>query len=119
MGSWTWCTDRWFVIFLAATGYRVHARESQVETVFPKPHRFDSQHWIDDAGRVRSDLRFFTFGFGHQVCPGQHLVNRSIFIITALILFSDTANIHAALFEICFMKRIDENVIRELCAPGK
>ncbi|KAG1816638.1 hypothetical protein EV424DRAFT_1540689 [Suillus variegatus] len=33
--------------------------------------------------------------------------------------FSDTANIHAAPLEICFMKRIDENVIRELCALGK
>ncbi|KAG1809041.1 cytochrome P450 [Suillus variegatus] len=104
--------------------------------VFPEPHRFNPQRWIDNAGRVRSDLRFFTFGFGRRVCPGQHLANRSVFINTALIMwafrlsenpaakidtlaFSDTANIHAAPFEICFSKRIDENVIRELCAPGK
>ncbi|KAG2099603.1 cytochrome P450 [Suillus discolor] len=104
--------------------------------IFPEPHRFNPQRWIDDAGRVRSDLRFFTFGFGRRVCPGQHVANRSVFITTALILwafrlsenpgakidtlaFSDTANIHAAPFEICFAKRIDENVIRELCAPGK
>ncbi|KAG1798552.1 cytochrome P450 [Suillus plorans] len=104
--------------------------------VFPEPHKFNPQRWIDDAGRVRSDLRFFTYGFGRRVCPGQHVANRSVFITAALILwafhlsenpgakidtlaFSDTANIHAAPFEICFEKRIDENVIRELCAPGK
>ncbi|KAG1840951.1 cytochrome P450 [Suillus tomentosus] len=104
--------------------------------VFPEPHRFNPQRWIDDAGRVRSDLRFFTYGFGRRVCSGQHVANRSVFITTALTLwafrlsenpgakidnlaFSDTAIIHAAPFEICFEKRMDENVIRELCASGK
>ncbi|KAG2099566.1 cytochrome P450 [Suillus discolor] len=104
--------------------------------VFPEPHKFNPQRWIDDAGRVRGDLKFFTYGFGRRVCPGQHVANRSVFINTAFILwafrlsenpatkidtlaFSDTANIHAAPFEICFAKRIDENVVRELCAPGK
>ncbi|KAG1798587.1 cytochrome P450 [Suillus plorans] len=99
-----------------------------------EPHQFNPQRWIDDAGRVRSDLKFFTFGFGRRVCPGQHVATRSIFINTALILwafrlsenpaakidtlaFSDTATIHAAPFELCLEKRIDENVIRELCAP--
>ncbi|KAG2099579.1 cytochrome P450 [Suillus discolor] len=104
--------------------------------VFPEPHKFNPQRWIDDAGRVRGDLKFFTFGFGRRVCPGQHVANRSVFINTALILwafrlsenpaakidtlaFSDTFTIHAAPFEICLAKRIDENVVRELCAPGK
>ncbi|KAG1849239.1 cytochrome P450 [Suillus subluteus] len=104
--------------------------------VFPEPQKFNPQRWIDDAGRVRDDLRFFTFGFGRRVCPGQHVANRSIFINTALILWafrlsenpaakidtlalSDTATTHAAPFEICFEKRIDENQIRELCAPGE
>jgi hypothetical protein len=71
-----------------------------------------------------------------RVCPGQHVANRSIFINTAVILWafrlsenpaakidtlaiSNTATVHAAAFEICLEKRIDENVIRELCAPGK
>ncbi|KAG1798565.1 cytochrome P450, partial [Suillus plorans] len=98
---------------------------------FPEPHRFNPQCWIDDAGRVHSDLRFFTFGFGRRVCPGQHVANRSVFITTALVLwafrlsenpaakidtlaFSDTTTVHAAPFEVCFAKRIDENVVREL-----
>ncbi|KAG2048615.1 cytochrome P450 [Suillus hirtellus] len=104
--------------------------------VFPEPHRLNPQCWIDNAGHVCGDLWFFTFGFGHQVRPGQHLANQSVFINMALIMwafhpsensavkidtlaFLDTANIHAAPFEICFVKRINENVIRELCAPGK
>ncbi|KAG1792731.1 cytochrome P450 [Suillus plorans] len=104
--------------------------------VFPEPQTFNPQRWIDDAGRVRDDLRFFTYGFGRRVCPGQHFANRSVFINTALTLwafrlsenpaakidtlaFSDTLHIHAAPFEICFEKRIEENVIRELCAPAK
>ncbi|KAG1854465.1 hypothetical protein DFJ58DRAFT_914036, partial [Suillus subalutaceus] len=79
---------------------------------FPEPHKFNPQRWIDDAGRVRDDLRFSLLALA-AVCPGQHVANRSIFINTALILwafrlsenpaakidtldFSDTANIHAA-----------------------
>ncbi|KAG2126118.1 cytochrome P450 [Suillus cothurnatus] len=102
--------------------------------VFPEPHKFNPQRWLDDTGHVRHDLRFFPFGFGRRVCPGQHVANRSIFINTALILwafrlsenpaakidtlaFSDTTIMHAAPFEIFLEKRIDENLIRELCAP--
>ncbi|KIK36926.1 hypothetical protein CY34DRAFT_46482, partial [Suillus luteus UH-Slu-Lm8-n1] len=56
--------------------------------VFPEPHLFNPQRWIDDAGRVRDDFRFFTFGFGRRVCPGQHVANRSIFINTAHIIWA-------------------------------
>ncbi|KAG1870405.1 hypothetical protein C8R48DRAFT_670780 [Suillus tomentosus] len=69
-------------------------------------------------------------------CVLVNVTNRSIFINTAVILWAfrlsenpaakidmltilDTATVHAPLFEICLEKRIDENVIRELCAPGK
>ncbi|KAG2046469.1 cytochrome P450, partial [Suillus hirtellus] len=33
--------------------------------VFPELQMFNPQRWIDDAGRVCSDLWFFTYGFGH------------------------------------------------------
>ncbi|KAG0696782.1 cytochrome P450 [Suillus ampliporus] len=102
--------------------------------VFPEPHKFNPQRWIDETGRVRDGLKSFAFGFGRRVCPGQHLANRSVFINTALILwafrlsenpvakidtfaFSDTPSTHAAPFEICVEKRVDERVIREMCAP--
>ncbi|KAG1731334.1 cytochrome P450 [Suillus paluster] len=104
--------------------------------VFPEPHKFNPQRWIDETGRVRDDLRSFAFGFGRRVCPGQHVANRSVFINTALILwafrlsenpaakidtsaFSDSTNTRAAPFEICVEKRMDERVIRELCASGE
>ncbi|KAG2047822.1 hypothetical protein BDR06DRAFT_896634, partial [Suillus hirtellus] len=58
--------------------------------VFPEPQTFNPQHGIDDAGRVRDDLRFFAFAFGfsHRVRPGQHLANRSVFVNTAFILWA-------------------------------
>ncbi|KAG2049888.1 hypothetical protein BDR06DRAFT_974851 [Suillus hirtellus] len=94
--------------------------------VFPEPHKFNPQCWINNAGHVHSDLQFFTYSFGHQVCPGQHVANQLVFITMALTLvkidklaFSDTAIIHAALFEICFEKRMDENMIGEVCTSGK
>ncbi|KAG2753558.1 cytochrome P450 [Suillus brevipes Sb2] len=95
--------------------------------VYPEPHVLNPQRWIEDAGCIRDDIRFFNFGFGRRVCPGQHVANRSIFINTTLILwasrlsenpaakidtraFSDTATVHAAPFE---------NLIRELCGPDE
>ncbi|KAJ8588373.1 cytochrome P450 [Rhizopogon salebrosus TDB-379] len=104
--------------------------------VFPEPQKFNPQRWIDETGRVRDDLRYFAYGFGRRVCLGQHIANQSIFISTALILwafrlsenpvakidtfgFTDTVNMHAFPFEICFEDRVDEKAIRELFAPGE
>lgn len=125
-----------YLIPAGATVIGNHLAIANDPEIFPEPHVFNPQRWIDDAGRIRDDLRFFTFGFGRRVCPGQHVANRSIFINTALILwafrlsenpaakidtraFSDTATVHAAPFEVCLEKRIDENLIRELCGPDE
>jgi len=128
---------RWRPVNLGGFGHRATKDIIWRDYLIPaEPHKFNPQRWIDDAGSVRDDLKFFAFGFGRRVCPGQHVANRSLFITTALILwafrlsenpaakidtlaFSDTANIYAAPFEICLQKRINENVIRELCAPGE
>ncbi|KAG0692614.1 cytochrome P450 [Suillus ampliporus] len=56
--------------------------------VYPEPHAFKPQRWLDDQGRLRDDLKFFVYGFGRRVCPGQHVANRSIFINTLLILWA-------------------------------
>ncbi|KAG2097968.1 cytochrome P450 [Suillus discolor] len=100
--------------------------------VFPEPHKFNPQRWIDDAGLVRDDLRFFAFGFGRRLSRSARQESVPLYhLTTALILwafrlsenpaakidtlaFSDTANIYAAPFEICVQKRINENVIRKL-----
>lgn len=125
-----------YLIPAGATVIGNHLAIANDPEVFPEPHVFNPQRWIDDTGRIRDDLRFFTFGFGRRVCPGQHVANRSIFINTALILwafrlsenpaakidthaFSDTATVHAAPFEVCLEKRVDENLIRELCGPDE
>ncbi|KAG2366030.1 cytochrome P450 [Suillus spraguei] len=56
--------------------------------VYPEPDEFKPQRWMDDQGRLRDDLAFFTFGFGRRVCPGQHVANRSVFINSLLILWA-------------------------------
>ncbi|KAG1748761.1 cytochrome P450 [Suillus occidentalis] len=47
--------------------------------VFPEPHAFKPQRWINNRGGMRDDLKFFVFGFGRRVCPGQYSLTRSLF----------------------------------------
>ncbi|KAG1807819.1 cytochrome P450 [Suillus subaureus] len=65
-----------------------HWSISRDPDVYPEPYAFKPQRWIDDKGGLRDDLKFFVYGFGRRVCPGQHLANRSVFIITLLILWA-------------------------------
>ncbi|OJA12679.1 hypothetical protein AZE42_10985 [Rhizopogon vesiculosus] len=65
-----------------------HWAISRDPDVFPEPHTFKPQRWIDDQGRLREDIKFFVYGFGRRVCPGQHVANRSIFINSLLILWA-------------------------------
>ncbi|KAF9235332.1 cytochrome P450 [Melanogaster broomeanus] len=65
-----------------------HWAISRDPVAFPDPERFDPQRWLDPNGQLRTDLRFFTYGFGRRVCPGLHLANGSIYINAALLLWS-------------------------------
>jgi len=65
-----------------------HWAISRDPEVFPEPHAFKPQRWIDDQGSLRDDLKFFVYGFGRRVCPGQHVANRSVFINSLLILWA-------------------------------
>ncbi|EPS94879.1 hypothetical protein FOMPIDRAFT_1054643 [Fomitopsis schrenkii] len=56
--------------------------------VYPDPETFKPSRWLDASGRLRNDLKFFTFGFGRRICVGQHLADNSVFINTALILWA-------------------------------
>ncbi|CAL1703574.1 unnamed protein product [Somion occarium] len=60
--------------------------------VFPEPDSFRPDHWLNEEGEVRDDLKHFDFGFGRRVCPGQYVAERSLFINTALIFWA--FNIH-------------------------
>ncbi|KAG2093153.1 cytochrome P450 [Suillus discolor] len=50
-----------------------HWAISRDPDVFPDPNAFKPDRWLDAEGRMRDDLKFFGFGFGRRVCPGQHL----------------------------------------------
>ncbi|EIW74033.1 cytochrome P450 [Coniophora puteana RWD-64-598 SS2] len=65
-----------------------HWAISRDPEVFPNPERFDPQRWINSKGQMRDDLKYFTFGFGRRVCPGQHVANRSVFINGAMVMWS-------------------------------
>ncbi|KAG1855085.1 cytochrome P450 [Suillus tomentosus] len=65
-----------------------HWAISRDPEVYPDPHVFKPQRWIDGRGRLRDDLSFFVYGFGRRACPGQHVANRSVFINSLLILWA-------------------------------
>ncbi|KZT68699.1 cytochrome P450 [Daedalea quercina L-15889] len=92
--------------------------------VYPNPEMFNPQRWLNADGRLRDDLKFFTFGFGRRVCVGQHVADNSLFINTALTLwafnitedpshpidpdaFTDEALIFPQPFSVHFVPRID------------
>ncbi|KAG1866923.1 cytochrome P450 [Suillus subluteus] len=55
---------------------------------FPDPEKFDPQRWLDSDGRLKDNMKSFTFGFGRRVCPGRHLVENSMYIGLALLFWS-------------------------------
>lgn len=65
-----------------------HWAISRDPDVFPDPNAFKPDRWLDTEGRVRDDLKFFVFGFGRRVCPGQHVANSSVFINAVLVLWA-------------------------------
>ncbi|OJA12871.1 hypothetical protein AZE42_02902 [Rhizopogon vesiculosus] len=65
-----------------------HWAISRDPDVYPEPHAFKPQRWINNQGCLRGDLKFFVYGFGRRICPGQHVANRSIFINALLILWA-------------------------------
>ncbi|ETW82206.1 cytochrome P450 monooxygenase 106 [Heterobasidion irregulare TC 32-1] len=56
--------------------------------VFPDGDTFNPQRWIDEDGRVKEEPKFSNFGFGRRICPGMPVALRSLFINTALLLWS-------------------------------
>ncbi|KAK2459589.1 hypothetical protein APHAL10511_008399 [Amanita phalloides] len=57
---------------------------------FPDPEKFDPQRWINKDGKIKDDLKSFSFGFGRRVCSGQHLANTSMLLNMALLLWTFT-----------------------------
>jgi cytochrome P450 len=65
-----------------------HWAISRDPIVYPNPDRFDPERWLNSEGKIRDDLKFPSYGFGRRICPGRHIADRSIFINTALLLWS-------------------------------
>ncbi|KIK33867.1 hypothetical protein CY34DRAFT_813317 [Suillus luteus UH-Slu-Lm8-n1] len=71
-----------------ATVHGNHWAISRDPDVFPDPDAFKPDRWLDTEGRVRDDIKFFVFGFGRRVCPGQHVANSSVFINAVFVLWA-------------------------------
>ncbi|KAG1875680.1 cytochrome P450 [Suillus subluteus] len=80
--------DENYCIPAGTTVFGNHWSISRDPDVYPEPYAFKPQRWIDDKGGLRDDLKFFPYGFGRRLCPGQHVANRSVFITTLLILWA-------------------------------
>lgn len=100
-----------------------HWALSRDPDVFPDPLKFKPERWLTEQSTVTEDPKFYNFGFGRRVCPGQHVANHSLFINTAMILwafnisqdpsvpidtlaFTDTANTHPLPFKVKFEPRV-------------
>ncbi|KAG1736247.1 cytochrome P450 [Suillus lakei] len=77
-----------YYIPAGTTVFGSHWSISRDPDIYPEPYAFKPQRWINDKGGLRDDLKFFVYGFGRRVCPGQHVANRSVFITALLILWA-------------------------------
>ncbi|KAF8555883.1 cytochrome P450 [Imleria badia] len=103
--------------------------------VFPDPEMFNPGRWLTEDGRIRTNMHFYTYGFGRRICPGQHVADRSIYMNLALLLWSfrilqrpeapidlgpdgfrDTIAFHPKPFEVEFVPRVEERRVREFMA---
>ncbi|KAL4914821.1 cytochrome P450 [Aspergillus aurantiobrunneus] len=51
--------------------------------IFPEPDKFKPERWEGkpNAGPNADSQLLFTFGAGRRICPGQHLAERSLFLV--------------------------------------
>ncbi|KIK94798.1 hypothetical protein PAXRUDRAFT_142107, partial [Paxillus rubicundulus Ve08.2h10] len=124
-----------------ATVYGCHWAIGRDPIAFPDPDRFNPQRWLDPNGQLRTDIRFYAFGFGRRYvvvcvsCPGLHIANRSLYINLALLLwsfrimerpdapidvngFADAIISRAPPFEAEFVPRMEEKKLREILGEG-
>ncbi|KAK7046704.1 cytochrome P450, partial [Favolaschia claudopus] len=121
-----------YIIPAGAAIYGNHWSIARDPAIFPDPERFDPQRWLTaDGTKIREDLKVFQFGFGRRVCPGSHVATKSLFINTALMLwsyrilpdqknpldtmaFTNTANTHPLPFSVRFEPRRDAKELEKL-----
>lgn len=114
-----------------ATIYGCHLAISKDPVAFPNPEKFDPQRWLTDAGQLRTDIKFYPYGFGRRICPGMHLANSSQYISLAYLLwsfhiierpdapinvdaYSDTFVSRPAPFQVDFVLQREEKLLRAI-----
>ncbi|EKG12494.1 Cytochrome P450 [Macrophomina phaseolina MS6] len=63
------------------------------EEKYPKPHEFIPERWesrVEMAAEnsVGASSELFTFGAGRRICPGQHLAERSMYLVISSFLWA-------------------------------
>ena len=55
--------------------------------LYPDPEEFKPERFLKEDGSVRDDPTLsLVFGIGRRICPGRHLVDSIIFIVTSSVL---------------------------------
>ena len=54
---------------------------------YPEPDKFKPERFLNEDGTVRDDpMLSLVFGIGKRICPGRHLVEATLFLVTSSIL---------------------------------
>jgi cytochrome P450 len=54
---------------------------------YPDPEEFKPERFLNEDGSVREDPALsLVFGVGKRICPGRHLVDSTVFIVTSSVL---------------------------------
>ena len=54
---------------------------------YPDPEEFKPERFLNEDGSVRDDPALsLVFGVGKRICPGRHLVDSTVFIVTSSVL---------------------------------
>ena len=55
--------------------------------LYPDPETFKPERFLNEDGTFRDDPAIsLAFGAGKRICPGRHLVDATLFIVTACVL---------------------------------
>jgi cytochrome P450 len=55
--------------------------------IYPDPEEFKPERFLNEDGSVRDDPTLsLAFGVGKRICPGRHLAEGAIFIVTSSVL---------------------------------
>ena len=83
--------NAWYVGCLYIWNLDVHLRSFRAvlhdPEIYPDPEKFKPERFLNDDGSVRDDPTLsLVFGIGKRICPGRHLVDATIFIVTSSVL---------------------------------